>query len=133
MTEQAQQQILAEAIDWHLRLRDGGAADWEAFVLWLEADPARSAAYDEVARADAALGPEAFPPIAANDDSGRRRARPAAVRRGPPGPSRRRRLPAARLRRLALAQSARPDRYEVATAAGQRRDRAARRRQHRRR
>ena len=43
MTEQAQQ-ILAEAIEWHLRLRENGAAaaDWDAFVLWLEADPARS-------------------------------------------------------------------------------------------
>jgi transmembrane sensor len=68
MTEQAQQAIRAEAIDWHLRLRDGDATDWEAFVRWLEADPARSAAYDEVARADAALVPEAFPAMAANDD-----------------------------------------------------------------
>jgi transmembrane sensor len=63
MTEQAQHHILAEAIEWHVRLRDGSAAaDWEAFILWLEADPARSAAYDDVVRADAALGPEAFPP-----------------------------------------------------------------------
>src|SRR5712671_1200329 len=78
MTEQAEHLILAEAVAWHLRLRGGAAAaDWEAFVLWLEADPARSAAYDDVARADADLGPEAFPPIAANDD----RAEPLAARR----------------------------------------------------
>ena len=69
MTEQADQQSLAQAIEWHLRLRDGAtAADWDAFILWLEADPARSEAYDEVARADVALVPEAFPPLAANDD-----------------------------------------------------------------
>lgn len=79
MTEQADQDRLAQAIEWHLRLRDGAtAADWDAFVLWLEADPARSEAYDQVARADVALAPEAFPPIAANDDgagSGRARRR----------------------------------------------------------
>lgn len=67
MTEQPG--IQAEAIKWHLRLRDGHAADWEAFVGWLEADPARSAAYDEVARADVGLAPEAFPAMAANDDA----------------------------------------------------------------
>ena len=69
MTEQADQQNLVQAIDWHMRLRDGGAAeDWDSFILWLEADAARSAVYDQVALADAALSPEAFPPVAANDD-----------------------------------------------------------------
>jgi transmembrane sensor len=69
MTEQAQQ-ILAEAISWHLRLRDGGAAaDWEAFVRWLEVDPARAAAYDQLARADALLEPAAFPLAGANDEA----------------------------------------------------------------
>ena len=124
MTEQAQNHVLAEAIEWHLRLRDGGAAaDWEAFVLWLEADPERSAAYDEVSRADADLGPEAFPSAAANDDwaedvpvRARRRFGTAA------------RAFAALAACLILAFVALPwlgpgmDRYEVATAAGQRRD-----------
>lgn len=69
MTEQANQHSLAQAIEWHLRLRDGAtAADWDAFVLWLEADPDRSDVYDRVARADALLAPEDLPPIAANDD-----------------------------------------------------------------
>lgn len=120
MTEQAQQNIQAEAIEWHLRLRDGDAADWEAFVLWLEADPARSAAYDDVAIADAALGPEAFPTLAANDDW----AGDAPVPR---------RFGAAGWAVAALAAclllafvslpwlDPGPDRYEVATAAGQRR------------
>ena len=68
MTDQAHQRIHAEAIDWHLRLRDGDAGNWEAFVGWLEADPAHAAAYEEVARAEALLEPEAFPAMAANDD-----------------------------------------------------------------
>ena len=53
MEQGAHHDIQAEAIAWHIRLRDGGAADWDAFVRWLEADPARSAAYDAVALADA--------------------------------------------------------------------------------
>lgn len=121
MTEQAQQRIQAEAIEWHLRLRDAGAAaDWEAFVRWLEVDPARSAAYDDVVLADAALGPEAFPSLAANDDW------------ADDAPSPRRfgtavRAVAALAACLMLAFVAlpwlnpAPDRYEVATAAGQRR------------
>jgi len=114
-------QILAEAVAWHLRLRDdGAAADWEAFVLWLEADQAHSAAYDDVARADAALEPEAIPPAAANDD--RAVVEPARRRFGAAGWA-----VAALAACLVLAFAAlpwlnpAPDRYEVATAAGQRR------------
>jgi transmembrane sensor len=47
---------LEEAIDWTIRLREGSADDWRAFTVWLEADPAHSAAYDEVQGTDAALG-----------------------------------------------------------------------------
>jgi transmembrane sensor len=120
MTEQAPHDFRAEAIEWHLRLRDGAAADWEAFVVWLEADPARSAAYDDVVRADAALGAEAFPLMAANEDS--------AVGNGRP-----RRLGTAVWAVAALAAclllgflslpwlSPASDRYEIATASGQRR------------
>jgi len=120
MTEQAQQHILAEAIEWHLRLRDGEAADWEAFVLWLEGDPARTAAYDEVALADAALGQEAFPAVAANDDWAG--AAPVSRRLGTAAWA-----VAALAASLVLAFVTLPwfnpasDRYEVATAAGQRR------------
>jgi len=63
---------LTEAIHWHVRLRDGGAQDWEAFVGWLEQDPERSAAYEAVALADAGLQPGMIPSapaaLAANDD-----------------------------------------------------------------
>ena len=75
MAQQGHQDIQAEAITWHLRLRDGEVADWEAFTLWLEADPARSLAYDAVALADAELVTEAIPGVpfapAANDDGDR--------------------------------------------------------------
>lgn len=60
------------AIGWHLRLRDGDAADWEAFTAWLESDPAHAALYDEVALADgdAAVVLPGMParPLVANDD-----------------------------------------------------------------
>src|SRR5687768_4854887 len=53
-------QIEAEAIGWVIRLHDAGETDWEAFTLWLEADPAHSAAYDRAALADAEA--ETMPP-----------------------------------------------------------------------
>ncbi len=71
MTHETAQTIQAEAIAWHMRLRDDRADDWDAFIAWLEADEAHSDAYDKVALADADLRPEAFPSIAtaaANDD-----------------------------------------------------------------
>lgn len=58
--------IQAEAIEWHIRLRDGRDEDWEAFVQWLEGDPARSDAYDAVVRADAAVTPEMIPAASAS-------------------------------------------------------------------
>jgi transmembrane sensor len=122
MTEQAQPDIRTEAIAWHIRLRGGRAADWEAFVRWLEGDPARSDAYDAIALADAALTADAVPAAAilaaANDDSaangwGRSRRWATAF------------AAVAAVLLIALIAipwlNARPDRYEVATAAGQRR------------
>lgn len=47
--------IRAEAIAWHIRLRDGRAQDWDDFAQWLERDPRHSPAYDAVAIDDAAL------------------------------------------------------------------------------
>ncbi len=33
----------SEALVWHIRLRDGSAADWEEFTEWLERSPDNSA------------------------------------------------------------------------------------------
>jgi transmembrane sensor len=60
--------ILADAIGWRIRLRDGTAETWEAFVRWLDEDPARSELYDRVALADLDLDDAAIAlPVAAND------------------------------------------------------------------
>ena len=67
-----------EAIDWAIRLRDSGVADWNGFTIWLEANPRNSEAYDRVALADADLSavlaamPSPTPaPIIANDNQPR--------------------------------------------------------------
>ena len=114
MAEQAQPDIVAEAIAWHLRLRDGSDDDWVTFTAWLEGDPARSDAYDAVALADAELIVDAFPARAANDDGAlvRRRWATGVV------------ASAALLlvALLAIPRGEQPSgRYEIATAAGERR------------
>lgn len=50
--------IRQQAIQWVLRQRDGAMveSDWEAFTIWLEADPAHLASYDAAAEADEDLG-----------------------------------------------------------------------------
>lgn len=45
-------EIEAEAVGWVIRLREAGEADWDAFTLWLEADPEHLAAYEEAALVD---------------------------------------------------------------------------------
>ncbi len=47
--------IEEEAVAWVIRLRDASAAEWDSFTLWLEADPAHGAAYEEAALADQEL------------------------------------------------------------------------------
>ena len=49
-------EIDAAAIAWVIRLREARAEDWEEFAAWLEADPARAEAYEEIAMADRAMG-----------------------------------------------------------------------------
>ena len=44
------EQILSEAVHWHLASGDD-AMDWDGFTAWLEADPRHRVAYDEVALA----------------------------------------------------------------------------------
>lgn len=72
MANHPDQHDLAEAVAWHLRLKSGDDDDWNAFVQWLEADPARSDAYDQVEAGHAAMSADAFrapaQPAAANDD-----------------------------------------------------------------
>ena len=58
----SQRQMEDEAIGWVIRLRDGDAETWEAFTIWLEADPAHLAAYESAALVDADA--EALPPAA---------------------------------------------------------------------
>ncbi|PTS77379.1 iron dicitrate transport regulator FecR [Sphingomonas sp. HMWF008] len=41
--------IVDRAIDWHVRHADMDAAEWHAFVTWLEADPAHARAFDAIA------------------------------------------------------------------------------------
>ena len=45
-----------EALGWVIRTRDPDFAEWDAFTVWLEADPAHAKAYDAVMVADAGLG-----------------------------------------------------------------------------
>ena len=53
MTEAADT-IVETAAAWHVA-SNGDALDWDAFTVWLEADPRHAAAYDEVALADSLL------------------------------------------------------------------------------
>lgn len=73
MTDQELRTVRHEAIAWHLRLKEGSTQDWDAFMAWLEADPVRSKAYDDVKFADAAITPEMVPAVAvaraANDEA----------------------------------------------------------------
>lgn len=119
------QDVLAEAVAWHLRLRDATDADWDGFVRWLEGDPARSDAYDRVESSHAAMAPDAFVaeasqghPVAANDET-------------PSGSWWRGRwaigltafAAAILVAFIALPMlSSRPDLYEVATGPGQQRE-----------
>ena len=125
MTQRTEQQLRAEAIGWHLRMRDDAPEDWDAFVDWLEADPANSDAFDAVLRAEAATSAETLPP--------RARPEPANDHEDAESPPGRRwvsrwaaGLGIAAVLLLALValpmfRSGAPDRYEIATAAGQQR------------
>jgi len=73
------ERILDEAADWAVRTGDPAFADWDAFTLWLEGDPAHALAYDLV-MAGTAEAAEALPsvasaplPDAANGPRGNRR------------------------------------------------------------
>jgi transmembrane sensor len=57
MGSEAQESVRARAIDWHVRLRHGDDAAWDAFAQWLEEDPRHAEAYDEIERTDLAIEP----------------------------------------------------------------------------
>jgi len=67
----ANELVREQAITWAVRTGDPAFDDWDTFMLWLEEDPAHSAAYDAamlaVTEAVDALPPA--PPKAANDDA----------------------------------------------------------------
>jgi transmembrane sensor len=59
--------VREEALAWAVRTGDPAFADWDAFTLWLEADPRHAAAYDLVSAA-VAEGGELIAAAPANDD-----------------------------------------------------------------
>src|SRR5438128_1707629 len=125
MTQRTPQEIRGEAIAWHLSLRDGAPADWEAFVQWLEQDSAHSDAYDAVSRADAAIMADAVPlhsePRPANDeDRDEAPARRTVRRRWVTGFAALAAVLLIALLTFPLLRGG-PDRYEIATATGQHR------------
>lgn len=58
MTNSLPPDPIAVAAQWHAGI-DRADFDWDAFTHWLEADRAHRAAYDEIARIDAAVGAHA--------------------------------------------------------------------------
>lgn len=57
MPRESQDSIRARAIEWHIRLRDGDDATWEAFAQWLAEDARHAETYDAVEAADRAIEP----------------------------------------------------------------------------
>ena len=55
------EQILDEAIAWHLGLEDASADEWQQFVVWLEADPRHQEVYDRLTLEEAALAETQVP------------------------------------------------------------------------
>ncbi|HEY6815239.1 MAG TPA: FecR domain-containing protein [Croceibacterium sp.] len=136
MASEPDQDLVAQAVAWHLRLKDGTGAEWRAFVEWLEADPARSEAYDRVEAADAMIAGTFGSAVALEapviaDDAAVARGAPAFANDDDPdgGVSHRRWLMGlaagiAAAVSLVVATSfliSRPDHYEVASAPGEQR------------
>jgi transmembrane sensor len=57
MQPESHDNVHARAIEWHIRLREGDDATWEAFAEWLAEDERHAAAYDLVEQDDLALEP----------------------------------------------------------------------------
>lgn len=106
-----------EALGWVIRTRDPDFADWEAFTLWLEADPAHARAYDAVMHADNEMDsfipvqPVAMP-VAANDAGEPSARRPARWIAGVG-------IAAILVAAVSFAVSSRSDIYSVTTRPGE--------------
>ena len=105
-----------EALGWVIRTRDPDFAEWEAFTLWLEADPAHAPAYDALMAADADL-PDLLPadPIFATapaNDPGERKWRPTRWIGGGA-------LAAGLVAALSIGLSDRADIYTISTRPGE--------------
>src|SRR5688572_19027825 len=121
MAPDTQDNIQARAIEWHIRLRDGGDAVWEAFAEWFAEDPRHAEAYEMIENTDLAIEP-LLPRVvfreAANDSEA-----PVA------SPVRRTRrwflgggaLAASLVAALVLVPQLSSSRYDIATGPGERR------------
>ncbi len=49
--------LQTRAIEWHVRLRHGDDATWDAFAEWLALDPRHREAYEVIEQTDLAIGP----------------------------------------------------------------------------
>ncbi|NIJ37467.1 transmembrane sensor [Sphingopyxis panaciterrae] len=109
--------ICARAIEWHIRLRDGDDATWEAFAEWLAANERHAEAYEAIEADDLAIDP-LLPLVvireAANDQDTPARGR---WRGGLFGGA----IAASVAAAVLLFSSPAPSRYHVVTAPGERR------------
>ena len=121
MRSETQDSVRAQAITWHVRLRDGDDETWDAFAQWLAEDPSHAAAYDLIEDADLAIEP-LLPEIifseAANDaEAPTGRSRPLFRRWGLVAGA----LAASIVAAVAIVPLFASSRYDVVTAPGQRR------------
>lgn len=118
MSIEMQDPIIERAIAWHVRLRDGDDEAWEAFAEWVAADPRHAEAYERIEALD-----DRIAPLLASLGEGQ----PANDVEPLPAPRRRfllwtgGALAASIAAALTLTSSFTSPRYEVATAAGERR------------
>lgn len=111
--------ITSQAIEWHIRLYHGDDALWEAFTVWLAEDDRHVAAYEAVENADHEIDP-LLPDVvfreAANDSGEQEPSIRGSKRRWVLAGGA---LAASAALALLLIPRFAPDRYEIATRAGE--------------